>query len=153
MASARQPQSTLDTLPECSWDVYNPSTDPISPLARHEQTTIFRLQTGHCGLWAHLKQIGIMDSALWRSRTDGPPHPPGLSHLAETETSVMAAGWVHHQQAVGNGRRPAPHHPIPGNMWTKGLSMADQPQKKKKFPLELTWVQTPFPRKLFRMRV
>ena len=27
---------------------YNPSTDPINRLARHEQTTIFRLQTGHC---------------------------------------------------------------------------------------------------------
>ena len=43
---------------------YNPSTDPINRLARHEQTTIFRLRTGHCGLRAHLKRIGIMDSAL-----------------------------------------------------------------------------------------
>ena len=25
-------------------------------------------------------------------RTDGPPHPPGLSHLAATEIPVMAAG-------------------------------------------------------------
>ena len=43
---------------------YNPSTDPINRLARHEQTTIFRLQTGHCGLRAQLKRFGIMDSAL-----------------------------------------------------------------------------------------
>ena len=43
---------------------YNPSTDPINCLARHEQTAIFRLRTGHCGLRAHLKRIGIMDSAL-----------------------------------------------------------------------------------------
>ena len=41
----------------------------------------------------------------------------------------MAAGRVNHQQAVGNGGRPAPHHP--GNMWTEGLSTADRPQKKK----------------------
>ena len=47
----------------------------------------------------------------------------------------MAAGRVNHQQAVGNGGRPAPHHPIPGNMWTEGLSMADRPQKKKKVVL------------------
>ena len=46
---------------------------------------------------------------------------------------VMAAGWVNHQQAVGNGWRPAAlHHPIPGNKWTEGLSMADRPQKRKK---------------------
>ena len=32
---------------------------------------------------------------------------------------------------MGIGGRPAPHHPIPGNMWTEGLSTADQPQKKK----------------------
>ena len=32
---------------------------------------------------------------------------------------------------MGNGRRPALHHPIPGNMWTEGLSIADQMQKKK----------------------
>ena len=56
------------------------------------------------------------------SRTDGPPHPPGWFHLAATETPVIAIGWVNHQQAVGNGRRPAQHHPIPGNMWTEGLA-------------------------------
>ena len=39
---------------------YNPSTDPVKRLARHKQTTIFRLRTGHCGLRAHLKRIGIM---------------------------------------------------------------------------------------------
>ena len=44
----------------------------------------------------------------------------------------MAARWVNHQQAVGNGRRHAPHRPIPRNMRTEGLSIADRPQKKKK---------------------
>ena len=78
--------------------------------------------------WHH----GRCTLRLQRSGTDSPPHPPGLSHLAETETPVMAAGWVNHQQAVGNGGRSAPHHPIPGNMWTEGLSTADRPQKRKK---------------------
>ena len=74
--------------------------------------------------WHH----GLSTLQLQRSRTDD---PPGLFHLAETETPVMAAGWVNHQQAEGNGRRPVLHHPIPGNMWTEGLSMSDQLQKKK----------------------
>ena len=78
--------------------------------------------------WHH----GLCTLRLQRSGTDGPPHPPGLSHLAETETPVMATRWVNHQQAVGNGGRPAPHHPIPGNMWTESLSTADGQQKKKK---------------------
>ena len=43
---------------------YNHSTNPFNRLARHEQTTIFRLRRGHCSLRVHLKRIGIMDSAL-----------------------------------------------------------------------------------------
>ena len=37
---------------------------PVNRLARHEQTTIFRLRTEHYGLRAHLKRAGIIDSAL-----------------------------------------------------------------------------------------
>ena len=33
-------------------------------LERAQQTTIFRLRTGHCGLSAHLKTIGISDTSL-----------------------------------------------------------------------------------------
>ena len=36
---------------------YNPQKDPLQQLSRHEQTTIFRLRTGQCGLKVHLKQI------------------------------------------------------------------------------------------------
>ena len=43
---------------------YNPQKDPLHQLSRHEQTTIFRLRTGHCGLKGHLKNIGIQPSAL-----------------------------------------------------------------------------------------
>ena len=38
--------------------------DPLHQLSHHEQTTIFRLRTGHCGLKGHLKTIGIQPSAL-----------------------------------------------------------------------------------------
>ena len=43
---------------------HNPSTDPVNLPTRHEQTTVFKLRTGHCGLRVHLKPIVIMDSAL-----------------------------------------------------------------------------------------
>ena len=33
-----------------------------------QQTTIFRLRTGHCGLSAHLKRIGISDTSLCECR-------------------------------------------------------------------------------------
>ena len=35
---------------------YNPQKDPLHQLSRHEQTTIFRLRTGRCGLKGHLKK-------------------------------------------------------------------------------------------------
>ena len=36
---------------------YNPQKDPLHQLSRHEQTTIFRLRTGHCGLKGHKKKL------------------------------------------------------------------------------------------------
>ena len=43
---------------------YMPNQDPIHRLHRAEQTAIFRLRTGHCGFKAHLKRIGVAESAL-----------------------------------------------------------------------------------------
>ena len=45
-------------------DNYQPNQDAIHNLGRAEQTTIFRLRTGHCGLKAHLKRIGVAETAL-----------------------------------------------------------------------------------------
>ena len=43
-------------------------------LERAQQTTIFRLRTGHCGLSAHLKRIGFSDTSLCECRqTDQTP--------------------------------------------------------------------------------
>ena len=36
---------------------YNPQKDPLHQMSRHEQTTIFRLRTGHCGLKVNLKKL------------------------------------------------------------------------------------------------
>ena len=42
---------------------YSARLDPIRTLNRPQQTTIYRLRTGHCGLRAHLKRIGVRDDA------------------------------------------------------------------------------------------
>ena len=43
---------------------YQAHLDPIWRLEWAQQTTIFRLRTGHCGLSAHLKRTGISDTSL-----------------------------------------------------------------------------------------
>ena len=43
---------------------YQAHLDPIWRLERAQQTTIFHLRTGHCGLSAHLKRTGISDTSL-----------------------------------------------------------------------------------------
>ena len=109
------------------------TTDPLNHLLRHEQITIYRWRTSHCSLWNAPEENwhhGLSTLWLQRSGTDSSPHPPGLLLLAATETAVMAAGWNNHQQAVGNSWKPALYHPVPGSMWTEGLSMADWLQKK-----------------------
>ena len=47
---------------------YQAHLDPIWILERAQQTTIFRLRTGHCGLSARLKRIGISDTSLCECR-------------------------------------------------------------------------------------
>ena len=42
---------------------YKPELDNINSLSRNEQTKIFRLRTGHCGLRAHLHKMGLRDTA------------------------------------------------------------------------------------------
>ena len=53
---------------------YQAHLDPIRRLERAQQTTIFRLRTGHCGLNSHLKRIGISDTSLCEcGQADQPP--------------------------------------------------------------------------------
>ena len=47
---------------------YQAHLDPIWRLERAQQTNIFRLRTGHCGLSAHLKKTGISDTSLRECR-------------------------------------------------------------------------------------
>ena len=48
---------------DCKTEGYNPNQDALHQLARHQQTIIFRLRTGHCRLNSHLKRIGVKTSA------------------------------------------------------------------------------------------
>ena len=43
---------------------YQAHLDPSVRLEQAQQTTIFRLHTGHCGLRAHMRTIGISDTSL-----------------------------------------------------------------------------------------
>ena len=57
---------------------YQAPLDPIWRLEWAQQTTVFHLCTGHCGLRAHLKRIGISDTSLCECRQadQTPDHVP-----------------------------------------------------------------------------
>ena len=47
----------------CKTGGYNPNQNALHQLPQYQQTTIFRLRTGHCRLNSHLKRIGVKTSA------------------------------------------------------------------------------------------
>ena len=55
---------------------YQAHLDLVWRLERAQQTTLFRLRTGHCGPSAHLKRIGISDTSLrkWGQADQLPDH-------------------------------------------------------------------------------
>ena len=63
----REAKTLLNNRQKAEWKKakgdYNTCTDPINHLQRSEQTAIFRLRTGHCGLRAHLRRIGVAASS------------------------------------------------------------------------------------------
>ncbi|KAK7094328.1 hypothetical protein V1264_007968 [Littorina saxatilis] len=82
---------------------YNPHEDALHQLTRHEQTIVFRLRTGHCGLNCHLKRIGIRQSALCHcGKADQTPdhflqtcqlHCSERKHVWPTGTSLHTKLW------------------------------------------------------------
>ena len=55
--------------------------DPIWRLERAQQTTIFRLRTGHCGLSDHPKRTGISDTSLCECGGQADQTPDYVLHL------------------------------------------------------------------------
>ena len=47
----------------CKTGGYSQNQDALNQLPRHQQSTIFRLRTGHCRLNSHLKRVGVKTSA------------------------------------------------------------------------------------------
>ena len=91
-SQAPQTQRGQDTSPlSVQWRLeekkiggYQTHLDPIWRLERAQQTTIFRLCTGHYGLIAHVKRTGIPDTSLVREDTLTKPQI----------TSFRTAGFV-----------------------------------------------------------
>ena len=105
---------------------------PTGRSARHEQTTIFRLRTGHFGLRVDLKRTGIMDSAL----CDCKEAEQTVHHILQDcpiWRKQRHQFWPQDESATTKlwGTAEDLRAP-PGNMWTEGQSTADRPQKKKK---------------------
>ena len=74
---------------------YQAHLDPIWRLEWAQQTTIFHMRTGHCGLSAHLKRIGISDTSMCEcgQADQTPDHVPSVLSKVCRETSAnMATG-------------------------------------------------------------
>ena len=106
-------------------------------LERSDQTAIFRLRTGHCGLRAQVKRIGVAESALCNCKTAEQTvhHVLQDCPLLDTEkTNVATGGTNHHHQVVGSAGRPAQQFTIQF-LTALGLRFQarfDRTQKKKK---------------------
>ena len=88
---------------------YQAHLDPIWRLERAQQTTIFRLCTGHCGLSAHLKRIGISDTSLCECGQDDqtPDHVlQSCPKYAERHQLTWPQGADLTTKLWGLGRRP-----------------------------------------------
>ena len=81
---------------------YNPNYDTLHQMPRYQQTTIFRLKTGHCRLNSHLKRIGIKTCSmpLWRSRPSTRKLPAILLTLPPGKAANMAYLCVPQNQAL-----------------------------------------------------
>ena len=120
---------------------YKPSADLNNCLARHKQTTIFWLRTGHCSLLVHLKWMDITFLDCKEAEQTVHHILQDCSVWWQQRHQLWAAGWVNHQQAVGNGGRPVPHHPVPGNMWTEVLALLMERRRKRRSLFVLLWYE------------
>ena len=70
---------------------YNPHQDPRHLLPRSQQTTIFRLRTGHCRLKAHLRRIGVAESA--QCDCEGEQTPAHVLQTCRLLNHLQAKTW------------------------------------------------------------
>ena len=90
---------------------YNPNQDVLHQLPRHQQTTIFRLRTGHCRQNSHLKGVWRKDLSslpLWRSEPNTRTLPAILLTLPPSKAGDTAHLCVPQNQALGVCRKSEP---------------------------------------------
>ena len=108
----------------CKTEGYNPNQDALHRLARHQQTIIFCLRTGHCRLNSHLKRIGVKTSAqcpLWRGGPNTRTLPTVLLTPSASKAADMAHLCVPQDQALGVCRGFVPDIQICGTRGRKNL--------------------------------
>ena len=100
------------------WKKENNGLAPLWRLERAQQTAIFRLRIGHCGLSAHPKRIGISDTFLCECGQADQTLHDALPSCRETSANMAAWCWSG-DQAVGLGRRPLP------DGWFCGINLTE----------------------------
>jgi len=84
---------------------YNHKQDHIHQLNRREQTVIFRLRTGHCGLRKHMKKMGLVDTATCQcgSEEQTPQHIlQTCAHLEDLRQEAWSTNIPFHTKLWGN---------------------------------------------------
>ena len=93
-ASYREAKTLIKRHFQTQWtDQHNPpSDDQMIHLRRHEQTTIFRLRTGHCRLRHHMYRLGLSDTPDCPCKT-GPETPEHVLQSCPTYDNVRTKLW------------------------------------------------------------
>ena len=71
-----------------------PSDDQMPNLQRHQQTTIFRLRTGHCRLRAHMHRLGLSHTPDCPCET-GPQTPEHILQTCPLYQEARIKHWPH----------------------------------------------------------
>ena len=72
----------------------HPSDDQMPHLQRHQQTTIFRLRTGHCRLRAHMYRLGLSHTPDCPCET-GPQTPEHILQSCPLHQDTRTQHWPH----------------------------------------------------------
>ena len=70
--------------------------DEMHSLQRHQQTTIFRLRTGHCRLRAHMYRMGLSDTPDCQCGT-APQTPEHILQTCPTHQEARVKHWPEHK--------------------------------------------------------
>ena len=111
----------------------------LHQLPRHQQTTIFRLRTGHCRLNSHLKRIGVKTSAQCPcgEADRAPEHYLQSCSLHQQARQQIWPTCVSLKPSCGGLQRICSWHPSMRHSWERGSSQRNHHIKgrRKKYKL------------------